>query len=65
MNTWTYRLEYDLYTGSQQQRITGDTVQFDEPMDRNEILTGLWERWVLIRDENISVGNCSIELLSS
>lgn len=65
MNTWTYRLSYDLHTGEQQQRINGDVVQFDEPTSNNDILIGLVERWVMVRDENISIGSYSVELLSS
>lgn len=65
MSTWTYRLDYNLYTGSQQQHIAGDIVQFDQPKDRNDIISGLWERWVMLRDENVSIGNCDIQLLSS
>ena len=65
MSTWVYRLDYTIWNDGQQQQITGDMVQFDEPMTRNEIMTGLYQRWVLIRDENVSVGNCDIQLLSS
>ena len=65
MNTWTYRLSYDLHTDNEKQRITGDTVQFEEPQSNNYILIGLVERWVLVRDENISIGSYSVELLSS
>ena len=65
MNTWTYRLSYDLHTGTDHQRIAGDIVQFDEPQSFNDLLIGLVERWVMVRDENISIGNYSVELLSS
>ncbi len=66
MNTWTYRLSYTIWNTKTEskQRITGDMVQFDQPMTRNDIMTGLWQRWVMVRDENVSVGNCSIEFLS-
>ncbi len=62
---WVYKLDYTIWNDDQPHRITGDTVQFDEPMTRNEIMSGLWERWVLLRDENIQVGDCDIQLLSS
>jgi len=65
MSTWVYRLDYTIWTGDQPLRITGDVVQFDEPMSRNKIMSGLYERFVLLRDENVSIGNCDIQLLSS
>ena len=65
MSTWVYRLDYTIWNDEQPQRITGDMVQFDEPMSRNDIMTGLYERYVLLRDENVQVGNCDIQLLSS
>jgi len=66
MNTWTYRLSYTIWNTKTEskQRITGDTVQFDEPTSNNDILIGLVERWVMVRDENISIANYSVELLS-
>ncbi len=65
MNTWTYRLDYTLHSDNEKQRFTGDTVQFDEPQSNNDILIGLVERWVMVRNENISIGSYSVELLSS
>jgi hypothetical protein len=65
MSTWVYRLDYTVWDQGFPTRITGDTVQFDEPMTRNEIITGLYERYVMLRDENVSIGNATIELLSS
>ena len=62
---WVYRLDYTIWNGDQQQRITGDVVQFEEQQSFNDILSGLWLRWVLLRDENIQVGDCDIQLLSS
>ncbi|KKK88659.1 hypothetical protein LCGC14_2740960, partial [marine sediment metagenome] len=54
----------DLHTGEQQQHIASDIVQFEEPQSNNDILIGLVERWVMVRDENISIANYSVELLS-
>ena len=63
---WVYRLDYTIWNGNgTEQHINGDVVQFDEPMTRNEIISGLWERYVILRDENVSIGNCDIQLLSS
>ena len=62
---WVYRLDYTIWNDDTEQRITGDMVQFDEPMTRNEIISGLWERYVMLRDENVSIGNATVELLSS
>ena len=65
MSTWVYKLSYTIWEGERETRITNDIVQFTEPQPFNDILTGLWERYVMLRDENVSIGNCDIQLLSS
>ncbi len=65
MTTWVYKLSYTIWDSDTETRITNDIVQFDQPQPFNDILTGLYERYVMLRDENIQVGDCDIQLLSS
>jgi hypothetical protein len=65
MTTWVYRLSYTVWHNGTETRIKNDIVQFTEPQSLNDIITGLWQRYVMLRDENVSVGDCDIQLLSS
>ena len=65
MSTWVYKLSYTVWHNGTETRIKNDIVQFTEPQPFNEIISGLWERYVMLRDENVSIGNATVELLSS